>query len=152
MFFFTLYHTVNINRIFLHNHILGRRQVIHRYQGIYALYCFLRDIDPFTATRLHCRWERAASRLGITLVNLARNEWTPEKETGAEQLNVISTVIPTLTAVGLRLKEQLDKDWADLSSFILIQFMEIWSWIQVIWPIFHSNVSQLIYCDLLEPP
>ena len=51
-----------------------------------------------------------------------------EKEIEAEQLNVIPALTPTLTATGLWFKEQQDKDWAGLSSLILIQIMVIdWS-------------------------
>ncbi len=92
---------------------------LHRYQGISSLYCSFRDIDPFMATLLHCRWKRAASLLGFTPVNLARNEWTPEKEMEAEQLSVIPTLTPTLFSIRLCFKEQWDKVWPGSSSFIL---------------------------------
>lgn len=35
------------NHFFLQNLILGKSQVIHRYQGMYTVYCFFPDIDFF---------------------------------------------------------------------------------------------------------
>lgn len=97
------------NHFFLQNLILGKSQVIHRYQGMYTVYCFFPDIDFFSILSwLFCFEQPCAALLCIILVNLMINEWIPEKEMESEHLNVILWL--TLAATGLWFTEQYSKD------------------------------------------
>lgn len=115
----------------------GKSHVIHRYQGMYTVYCFFPDIDPFMAflfraagccSALHHPGEHDGERM---------NAW--ERNGGRKAECNPVTYSRSKGAVVCR---TMGQGRTSSSSFILVLHMTTgWSWVQVIWPISFKSVT-----------